>query len=583
MNQKQPQIKRREFSQSLAIQLDGFSPLLMRVFAHRGITDQSQLDYRLSNLCSPATMLGVKKAGEILASSIEKGERILIVGDFDADGATSSALATHALQAMGAQSIEYLVPNRFDYGYGLTPEIVDVAAEKTPDVIVTVDNGISSVEGVERANSLGIRVVVTDHHLPGNTLPNAQAIVNPNQPGCNFPGKSLAGVGVIFYVLSQVRSLLDQNGWFERQRIEKPNMANYLDLVALGTVADVVTLDDQNRLLVHQGLQRMRAGRVRPGIRALFDVSKRSIESAIASDIGFGVAPRINAAGRLDDMSLGIRCLLAENYDQARELASELNDLNQDRRAIESSMQQEALKSLAELKNLHEDEQPWGMCLFNEQWHQGVIGILASRIKDQFHRPVIAFAQSDNSDEIKGSARSIAGIHIRDALDAVATSNPGLIEKFGGHAMAAGLTIQKHLFSEFCAAFDSEIRRVARQENFTAQIFSDGELTPEEFNLENAHQLRNAGPWGQNFPEPTFDGEFLLLTQRLVGEKHLKMTVAPASDAQTVIDAIAFNVNLQCWPDPNVRRIRAAYQLDVNEFRGKESVQLRIEFLQALE
>jgi single-stranded-DNA-specific exonuclease len=419
--------------------------------------------------------------------------------------------------------------------------------------------------------------------LPGHELPNAHAIVNPNQPGCEFPGKSLAGVGVIFYVLSQVRSVLDGRGWFDRNRIEKPNMANYLDLVALGTVADVVSLDDQNRLLVHQGLQRIRAGRVRPGIRALFEIAKRRCESAVASDIAFGVAPRINAAGRLDDMSLGIRCLLAEDYEQAQELAAELNDLNQDRRAIEASMQQEALKSLAELKNLDEKEQPWGMCLFNDQWHQGVIGILASRIKDQFHRPVIAFAASDNADEIKGSARSIPGIHIRDVLDAVATANPGLIEKFGGHAMAAGLSIQRQRFTDFSAAFDAEIRRIAQQEDFTAELHSDGQLRSDEFSLEIAHELRDAGPWGQNFPEPTFDGEFLMLTQRLVGEKHLKMTLAPIDSPQTVIDAIAFNINLQQWPNVNAKIVRCAYQLDVNEFRGKESVQIRIDFMELIE
>ncbi len=549
---------------------------MQRLLANRGITHPSDLDYGLNNLPLPESLLGIDKAAEVLAQAIICRQKILIVGDFDADGATSTSLAVLALTAMGAVDVGYLVPNRFDYGYGLTPEIVEVAAQRSPDVIVTVDNGISSIDGVNRAQEHNIKVVVTDHHLPGDRLPSADAIVNPNQPGCTFPSKNLAGVGVIFYVLSKVRSVLDTLNWFADQHIVKPNLANYLDLVALGTVADVVSLDSLNRRLVHQGLLRIRAGQARPGIQALIEIAGRNGRNLTSGDIGFSIAPRINAAGRLDDMSLGIRCLMSDDYTEATELARELNDLNQDRRSIEAAMQQEALASLGNLDQLQNTELPWGMCLYQADWHQGVVGILASRIKDRFHRPVIAFAQSDQTGELKGSARSIKGLHIRDALDSIATKHPGLIEKFGGHAMAAGLTLKHEHYAQFALMFDEQVRQLIDADALEAAIISDGLLEVEYFNLATARSIAELGPWGQNFPEPLFDGEFNILTQRIVGEKHLKLTVAPTASPQDVFDAIAFNVDTRVWPDKNIRQAHCAYHLDVNEFRSRESLQLRM-------
>jgi single-stranded-DNA-specific exonuclease len=561
------------------------SPLLKRVYRARGIQDDAALEKTLQRLTPPSELKGLTEAVLLLADAIQAQQSILIVGDFDADGATSSALAMLAFRAMGLQQIDYLVPNRFDFGYGLTPEIVEVAAQRKPDLIVTVDNGISSIDGVAAANKLGMRVIVTDHHLPGADTPDAAAIVNPNQRGCNFPSKNLAGVGVIFYVMSALRTELRNRNWFVEQNIPEPNMANYLDIVALGTVADVVPLDHNNRILVHQGLQRIRAGRARPGILALLDVAGRQRQRLVASDLGFTVGPRLNAAGRLDDMSLGIECLLCESPDIAREMAIELDDLNKDRRAIESSMQQEALVSLErlQLQDDQRDAMPWGLCIYDGQWHQGVIGILASRIKDKFHRPVIAFANADDEGkEIKGSARSIAGLHIRDALDSVATANPGLLTKFGGHAMAAGMTIPRDRYDEFCTAFDQVVRASLDEHDLQARIVSDGGLQIGEFTIPVAQELREAGPWGQHFPEPVFDGEFYLIQQRIVGEKHLKLVLSLDQEGRQLIDAIAFNVDLACWPNASAQQVKLAYRLDVNEFRGQQSVQLMVEYIEAL-
>ncbi|MGV8838520.1 single-stranded-DNA-specific exonuclease RecJ, partial [Cellvibrio sp.] len=470
----------------------------------------------------------------------------------------------------------------FEFGYGLTPEIVAVAAAQQPDVIITVDNGISSIDGVLAARELGIAVIVTDHHLPGSELPEADAIVNPNQPGCEFPSKNLAGVGVIFYVMNALRAELRQMGWFEESGITEPNMASFLDLVALGTVADVVPLDYNNRILVAQGLQRIRAGVCRPGIKAMLEVSGKQANKLVASDFGFALGPRLNAAGRLDDMSLGIQCLMCESENLAREMAAQLDELNRDRKAIETGMQQEAMTMLQKALQADAESLPWGLCLFDETWHQGVIGILASRIKDKYHRPTIVFADAGEGD-IKGSARSVPGFHIRDALDAVAARHPELLQKFGGHAMAAGMSLTRANFPAFAQAFDDEVRRQLTTDDLRAVVVSDGELAVQDFSLHIATQLREAGPWGQHFPEPVFDGEFYLVQQKLVGEKHLKMTLAHDAQGQQLIDAIAFNIDPTRWPNSQAKKVRVAYKLDINEFRGNTTVQLLVDYLELAE
>jgi single-stranded-DNA-specific exonuclease len=555
-------------------------PALQRIYASRGVLSDDQIDRSLKHLLSPQLLKGLPQALELLVDALQQQKNILIVGDFDADGATSSALAVLALRALGARHVDYLVPNRFKYGYGLTPEIVAVAQERKPDLLITVDNGISSIEGVAAAKAAGMKVLVTDHHLAGAELPAADAIVNPNQPGCDFPSKNLAGVGVIFYVMTALRTRLKELGWFEQQNMPEPNMADFLDIVALGTVADVVPLDQNNRILVHNGLLRMRAGRCRPGIRALVDVANRKLEQLVASDLGFAIGPRLNAAGRLDDMSHGIECLLTDNPGIAKELALELDQLNHERKNIENGMQQQALAALNQLHLQPDQQMPWGLCIYKKDWHQGVIGILAARIKERFHRPVIAFAPAEKG-EIKGSARSIPGFHIRDALDAVASRHPGLITKFGGHAMAAGLSLSAEKYESFRLAFDKEARRLLTLEDLTGELHSDGELNDADIDLPLARVLRDAGPWGQGFPEPLFDGEFEVLNQRLLAEKHLKLTLGfPAS--KRVIDAIAFNVDLGKWPNPKAQRVKLAYRLEVNAFRGVENPQLMVEHLQAV-
>ncbi len=550
--------------------------ILQRVLLGRGVASEAQLDHRLAKLYPPESMRGVERAVALLVEAVREQRKILIVGDFDADGATSSTLAVLALGAMGAPSVEFLVPNRFDYGYGLTPEIVEVAVDYRPDLLITVDNGISSIEGVAAARAAGMTVIVTDHHLPGSQLPDADAIVNPNQPGCDFPSKHLAGVGVIFYLLSRLRSALDECGWFAESGIAAPNMAEYLDLVALGTVADLVPLDHNNRILVHQGIARIRAGHCRPGISALLEVAGRDQRKLSTTDIGFILGPRINAAGRLDDIGTGIRCLLSRDPVEARDLAAELDGLNRDRKAIEQGMQREAMAALEKLQL--EGEIPWSLCLYDENWHQGVVGILASRIKEKFHRPVIAFAEGDNG-LIKGSARSIPGLHIRDALSDVAAAHPDLIEKFGGHAMAAGLSLRSENFAAFTDAFEMAVRNRLSESQLEAVIDTDGELEAVEFSLHTAAQLRNCAPWGQAFPEPVFDGEFLLLQQRIVGDRHLKMVVAPVAEPQRALDAIAFNVDRDQWPQP-AEKILLAYKLDINEYRGRETLQLLVSHLE---
>ncbi|MCV6625422.1 MAG: single-stranded-DNA-specific exonuclease RecJ [Cellvibrionaceae bacterium] len=576
-------ICRRINQPSTALQQSDLPPLLQRVYAGRGIEDPAQLDTALKSLPAPSLMAGIDAAVRLLCRALEGRWSLLIVGDFDADGATSTAVAKLALEQMGFTQVDYLVPNRFEYGYGLTPEIVAVAAasDPKPKLLITVDNGISSVEGVAAAKAEGMAVLVTDHHLPGAELPAADAIVNPNQAGCEFPSKNLAGVGVVFYVMMALRADLRQRGWFAQQSLAEPNLANLLDLVALGTVADVVSLDQINRILVQQGIQRIRAGHVRPGIQALLDVAGRPAAKLSSVDFGFVLGPRLNAAGRLDDMSIGIECLLAPNYALARAMATELDDLNRDRKSIEQSMHKEALASLDKLA-MDETDMPWGLCLYQSDWHQGVIGILASRIKDRYHRPVIAFADVEGSDEVKGSARSIKGLHIRDALDRVAAREPGLLSKFGGHAMAAGLSLDKARLGEFEQAFDRAVRETLEADALQAKLDSDGALAATELCLDAAEQLRLAGPWGQNFAEPLFDGEFYLINQRIVGERHLKLTVSLEPKGQALIDAIAFNIDLKQWPNHQANKVLLAYKLDVNEFRGQRNLQLLIESIEPI-
>jgi single-stranded-DNA-specific exonuclease len=549
-------------------------PLLTRLYAARGVRSAAELDKGLARLIPFPQLAGIDAAVALLVEALEQRQRVLIVGDFDADGATASCVGVLGLRMLGVAHVDYLVPNRFEYGYGLTPEIVAVALQRKPDLLVTVDNGISSVDGVAAAKAAGLKVLVTDHHLPGPELPAADAIVNPNQPGCDFPSKALAGVGVIFYVLLALRARLREIGWFARAGIPEPNLGELLDLVALGSVADVVPLDANNRILVHQGLARIRAGRARPGLKAILDVAGKQAARITSTDLGFIIGPRLNAAGRLDDMSLGIECLLCDDEALARDMAAQLDQLNQDRKAIEQGMQREAL---AQLKDLPLDEMPFGLCLFEPEWHQGVIGILASRLKERYHRPTIAFADAGDG-LLKGSARSVPGFHIRDALDAVAARHPELISKFGGHAMAAGLSLPAVNFGAFAAAFDAEVRRQLSDEDLTGRLLSDGQLSAEEFHLELARALRQAGPWGQHFPEPLFHGVFEVVQQRLVGERHLKLVVKTECGSRS-LDAIAFNIDRELWPNPTVRWVELAYKLDVNEFRGQESVQLLVSHL----
>lgn len=552
-------------------------PVLRRVYLGRNLRRCEELSHDLGRLIPASQLEGVDTAAELLHASMESAERILVVGDFDADGATSCALAVRVLRRMGAADVQYLVPNRFEYGYGLTPEIVRLAAGRRPDLIVTVDNGISSCAGVVAANELNIPVLVTDHHLPGSELPDAAVIVNPNQPGSDFSSRHLAGVGVIFYVLLALRARLRAQGWFRQRNIPEPNMAEVLDLVALGTVADVVALDYNNRILVEQGLRRIRAGRCCAGIGALLEMAGRSRQRTVASDLGFAVGPRLNAAGRLDDMSLGIECLLTDDPVRAADIARQLDALNRERREIEAGMQEQAIEALAALEMGTEEEAvPFGICLYHKDWHQGVVGILAARIRERFHRPVVAFADAGDG-LLKGSARSVPELHIRDTLDRIAAKHPGLLKRFGGHAMAAGLSLEDERLPAFAQAFDEEVQGLLDRSALHGEILSDGELQASELNLDLASILRNAGPWGQTFQEPLFDGEFSVLSQRIVGGRHLKMYLSPA-EGGVQIDAIAFN---QADRVPDCGRVHLAYRLDVNEYRGTLNPQLVVENIQA--
>ena len=554
-------------------------PLLKRVYSQRNINDVEELELGLEKLIPPEQFKGINEAVQLLIDALQRQQRVLIVADFDADGATSCVVALKALRQFGFQHTDYIVPNRFDYGYGLTPEIVELAKTRNPDLIITVDNGISSIEGVAAAKSAGIKTLITDHHLPGASAPDANAIVNPNQHGCNFPSKSIAGVGVIFYVMLALRAKLREMKWFEENSTAEPKLADLLDLLALGTVADVVALDRNNRILVSEGLRRIRAGRTRPGINSLLEIAGRSSARLTASDLGFSVGPRLNAAGRLDDMSTGIECLLTDHEGTAYKLALQLDGMNKDRKQIEGDMREQAFKFLQEF-SLEESDLPAALCIYDSRWHQGVVGILASRVKEKFNRPVIAFADAnDSGNEIKGSARSIKGFHIRDALDAVASSNPGMISKFGGHAMAAGLSLEKDKLQDFTEAFQKQAAVLLNEELLQAQILSDGEIEQSEFSMETAAALIKAGPWGQEFPEPVFDGKFKVIQQRRVGENHLKLLLAPELAPQQAIDAIAFNIDKQDWPAAEMTDIEIAYRLDINEFRGNQTLQLMVEHI----
>jgi single-stranded-DNA-specific exonuclease len=564
---------------SLSAEQPSLHPVLRRVYVARGIGSEAELSLNLKDLLPFHNLKGIEAAVAVLKAALEQQQKLLIIGDFDADGATSTALAIRALRAMGAQQIDYLIPNRFEYGYGLTPEIVDVARDRQPDVIITVDNGIASLDGVKRAHEAGIKVVITDHHLAGDELPSAEAIVNPNQPGCEFGSKNAAGVGVIFYVMLALRSALRETGWFEAQQIPEPNLAELLDLVALGTVADVVPLDHNNRILVEQGLRRMRAGKCCAGILALLKIAGRESEYIVSSDLGFAAGPRLNAAGRLDDMSLGIECLLADDANIALAMATELDDLNRQRKDIEADMKAQAMANLNTI-DLHADTKTVGLCLYDADWHQGVIGILASRVKEKFHRPVIAFADAGD-EEIKGSARSIPGFHIRDALDMVAKRHPELLQKFGGHAMAAGLSLQKKDLAAFSAAFNKVAVQQLGAQALQAELQTDGMLASDDCSMALAYAINSAGPWGQGFVQPLFDGEFVIAQQRLVGEKHLKLQLIDENSGQSH-EAIAFFIDLEEWPN-EAKRLRAVYKLDINRFRGNESLQLMVEHLQPLD
>jgi single-stranded-DNA-specific exonuclease len=572
-----PQIRRRTVSGDASALGASLHPVLRRAYAARGIREAAELSTDLSRLLPVGTLGGVGAAVELLLRHRVSG-RILVVGDFDADGATSTALMVRALRAWGFAHADFLVPNRFEFGYGLTPEIVAVAAARQPTLLVTVDNGISSVAGVASARALGLDVLVTDHHLPGLETPQANVIVNPNAGGDEFASRCLAGVGVAFYVLAALQRALDEA---QLRPAGAPGVADFLDLVALGTVADLVPLDANNRVLVAQGLRRIRSGRCVPGITALLDVAQRRRADLTATDLGFSVAPRLNAAGRLEDMTIGIQCLLADDVATANLLATRLDGINRERRQIEARMQADALAALRGLDDpLSRAAQRNGLCLFDESWHQGVVGLVASRIKDRTGRPVIAFARAADG-VLRGSARSVPGLHIRDVLDSIAARKPDLIARFGGHAMAAGLTLEAANLDEFAAAFDAEVTRWAQVAGFSTCIETDGELTVAELALETATALRAGGPWGQLFPEPTFDGVFMVRNTRIVGERHVKMWVEVPHTGRS-FDAIAFNF-LEATeaagsaPPLPSGEVRLVYRLDVNEYQNQRRLQLLVD------
>ena len=550
-----------------------FPPFLAQALAARGIDSLASLDLSLSGLHPPHALQGIDGAAQRLARAVTDDEPILIVGDFDADGATGTALAVSVLRAFGARRVDFLVPNRFDFGYGLSPELARVALTREPAVVVTVDNGIASIEGVRLCQAAGVDVVVTDHHLPGTDLPLAHAIVNPNAPGCCFPSKALAGVGVVYYVLSQVRARLDAAGFFEASGRPRPNLAHWLDLVALGTVADVVPLDRNNRILIHQGLLRIRAGRARPGFTALAEAAGRSTRRMVAADLGFAIGPRLNAAGRLDDMTAGIECLLAPDLETARPLARRLDALNRERREIEHTMTADATALVDDTDAGRHS----AVCVYDPSWHQGVVGIVAGRVRERLHRPTIAFADAGAAapEELKGSARSIPNLHVRDAIADVAARFPGLVVRFGGHAMAAGLTIRRRQLQRFAKAFREAVDVRVSERDLRAVRLTDGELSAAQLRLDNARLVADNGPWGAGFEEPAFHGRFDVVNERVVGERHLRLVLR---DGERLVDAIAFD-----QPPLGASRVRALYRLSVNDYRDMETLQLVVSEIEAAE
>lgn len=574
---------------SVQSSVSGFSPenseIVKRILLARGIRSDQDLNQSLGALESPDPMAGLGQAVELLVSALKEQKNVLICGDYDADGATSTALMIRVLGAMGLKNINFLVPNRFDFGYGLSPELVDVALELSPHLIVTVDNGISSIAGVAHARAQGIDVLVTDHHLPGSQLPEANAILNPNQFGCDFPSKNLAGVGVVFYLLIALRARLREDNWFAGQGIQEPRLEQYLDLVALGTVADVVVLDRLNRILVAQGLKLIRSGRGNAGIRSLFRVSGRDCATASSSDLGFAIGPRINAAGRLDDITHGILCLLANDEQSAHEFAVEMQQMNQDRRQIQDGMIAEAERALSKIRTSEADQMAWGYCCYQEDWHQGLVGLVASRLKEQLHRPVIAFARDDKSkdaiksgevasQQLKGSGRSIPGLNIRDCLEQVASQHPGLIRKFGGHAMAAGLSIDESRYPEFSEAFDRVVRSNLSEQDLQAIVWTDGELDSRHLSLDFAYYLEALLPWGQGVPSPRFSASFRVVELRWLKETHLKLKLSQLHSSE-ILEAIWFSAPLGII-EKTGDLFTAVYRLDINRYMGLESLQLQI-------
>lgn len=570
-------IKRREIPIGNSV---SNHPLLDRLYRARRIQNTKELDRTLKSMLNPNQLYGIEQAVNLLVEAYQQQQKIVIVGDFDADGATSTALSVLALRQLGFSDVDYLVPNRFEQGYGLSIPVAEMAIEKGVQLLMTVDNGVSSFDGVAFLKEKGIRVLVTDHHLPPETLPPADAIVNPNLSQCHFPSKSLAGVGVAFYLMLAVRAKFRELGIFTAET--QPNFTDLLDLVALGTIADVVPLDQNNRILAYQGLMRIRARHSRPGIIALAEVANRNVEQFTSSDLGFCIGPRLNAAGRLDNMSIGVELLLANEMSKARELALDLDELNQTRKEIEAGMKLEAIKICQNLTALFK-ELPYGITLYQPDWHQGVLGIVSSRIKDQYHRPVIAFTQ-DGEGILKGSARSIEGLHMRDVLERIHSQHPNIILKFGGHAMAAGLSIREEYFADFQHLFNQTIADWLDEEHLQGIIWTDGELNSNEFNLETAELIKSVGTWGQGFPEPCFDGEFKILDQRAIGQNknHLKMLLEPKQGG-VLLDAIAFNIDTRLYPDLSIKQARLAYKLDINEFRGNRSVQLLVDYIEPID
>ncbi len=552
-------------------------PVVRRILMARGISGPEDMALDLRAMLSPAGLSGIDHAASLVAEAVMQGKRILVVGDFDADGATGTAVAILSLQAMACEQLDFRVPNRFEFGYGLSVPLVNTLSNDPPDLLITVDSGIACNDGVARARELGCQVIVTDHHLPGDLVPDANAIVNPNCQGDTFPSKAMSGVGVIFYLMTVVRRVLRDKGWFSGRRKE-PNLAQFLDLVALGTVADLVPLDHNNRVLVRQGLERIRRGLARPGMMALLRLGKRDYRYVKAADLGFAVGPRLNAAGRLEDMATGIRCLLSSDSNEAMTMASQLDDLNQQRKGLQEKMQAEAMLQLDSLlASLREQALPQALCLFDKTWHQGIVGLVASRIKDAVHRPVIAFApEADGATLLKGSARSVKGLHIRDVLAYVNSQSPGLMKAFGGHAMAAGLTLEAENLEAFREALGVAVETVLAGDSLSPEILTDGELPAVDISLEMATLLEDLGPWGQRFSEPVFDGRFEVLDHRVVGGSHLKMIVRPI-DGSEAVDAIAFNRMPQDLPERGP--VRLLYRLDINRWQGREECQLMIDHI----